>query len=179
MIFSCPSYHDTNCARAFIEESFVEWKLHMIGFISYLQCIYWRVCPPMLKYVIDIEIHKMSWQWTYLKYNQHNCLKYIFYSNNMCASNANRTHWRFSTQTCTPWFITRCVRRLSNNESTRWRHYTRLREKDKIQRKEIIASYDKNKPLFILFVIEIDINDIKWNRIIIDSSFIITQDWDD
>lgn len=45
--------------------------------------------------------------------------------------------------------------------------------------KKSIASHDTNKPLFILFVIEIDINDIKWNRIIIDSSFIITQDWDD
>ena len=45
--------------------------------------------------------------------------------------------------------------------------------------KKSIASHDTNKPLFILFVIEIDINDIKWNRIIIDSSFIIAQDWDD
>ena len=45
--------------------------------------------------------------------------------------------------------------------------------------KKSVASHDTNKPLFILFVIEIDINDIKWNRIIIDSSFIITQDWDD
>ena len=45
--------------------------------------------------------------------------------------------------------------------------------------KKSAASHDTNKPLFILFVIEIDINDRKWNRIIIDSSFIITQDWDD
>ena len=45
--------------------------------------------------------------------------------------------------------------------------------------KKSVASHDTNKPLFILFVIEIDINDIKRNRIIIDSSFIISQDWDD
>ena len=38
-----------------------------------------------------------------------------------------------------PWFVKRCARRLSNIDSTRLRHYTRLREKDIIQGKEIYS----------------------------------------
>ena len=58
---------------------------------------------------------------------------------NVCESNANRTKWRFSTQTCTPWFVTYYVRLLSNNDSMRLRRHTRLREKDNIQRREIYS----------------------------------------
>ena len=110
----------------------------MFGFISHWQGIYWRVYPLMKR--LHNPSHTSTVPFTrYMLLYSYLVPKNRLHVQRVRVSNANRTHWRFSTQTCTPWFITHCVRRLSNKDSTRWRHYKRLREKDNIQRKEIYS----------------------------------------
>ena len=123
-----------------------------------------------IKYIYTIIRYMLRLPWLVPK----RCCMY-----NVCISNTNRMHCPFSTQNAfhDSLSVVQGVYQILIR-----RDYDTTQDcarKTLFKGKKSIASYDTNKPLFILFVIEIDINDIKWNRIIIDSSFIITQDWDD